>query len=147
MQKSTTVLFSSHFVEASLEQTLHTFERFRRQGKDKAPSSEPVVLEDAAADEEGNPLPRVVISPPIEAVPGDNGDRSGKRKPGAADLPGQVRCIYLKRVRNSPKSCPHRPTHTFARRYAQAEQRKYKYVLIAETRKNATSCPSNAKTT
>ncbi|CAN0177163.1 unnamed protein product [Scytosiphon promiscuus] len=39
------------------------------KGKDKAPSFEPVVLEDAVADEAGNPLPRIFVS---EAkTPGD----------------------------------------------------------------------------
>lgn len=79
-----------------VEQTFHILPSnlFRRQGKDKGPSSEPVVLEDAAADEEGNPLPRVVVfSPtPTVAVPGDNRDDAGNGKPDAAIVSGQVRC-------------------------------------------------------
>eukprot|EP00903_Cladosiphon_okamuranus_P015705 g14497.t1 len=59
------------------------------KGKDKAPTSEPVVLEDVAADEAGNPLPRVVIPAPTEAVPGDMGDGRGNGKPDASDTPGQ----------------------------------------------------------
>lgn len=47
-----------------------------------------MVLEDAIADEEGNPLPRVVVLAPTVAVPGD------KRDGDAADVPGQVWYIH-----------------------------------------------------
>lgn len=66
------------------------FEHYQCQGKDKAPSFEPVVLEDAAADEEGNPLPRVVILPPTVSLSGDKMASRGNKKPDAADTPGQV---------------------------------------------------------
>lgn len=74
------------------------------QVKDKAPTSEPVVLEDAAADEEGNPLPRVVIPAPTEAVTGDIGDGRGNGKPDATDTPGQAVGTLFDSV---PAACAH----------------------------------------
>lgn len=83
-----------------------------------------MVLEDAAADEEGNPLPRVVIlPPPTEAVPGDDGDARESTKSDAADVPGQVRCISQSVPATPPSFCTHNPVRTLlARRYTDAEQ-------------------------
>lgn len=52
------------------------------QGKDKGPVIEPVVLEDAVADAEGKPLPRVFV--PRVSLPGDGLNADG------ADTPSQV---------------------------------------------------------